>query len=146
MNLSENGIIIRRTSESDLRQVYLLSHEEPLSVNIPFPVSPENLAEIFADKNTIHFTAVRKKKVLGFVSCSVKGSESEINWIFVAPKLRRKSIGSSLLARSMEELKHKGAAKLKVSLMHQPDNSDGFFSNIGFSVEKTFNELGKIIL
>lgn len=146
MNLSEKGIIIRKTVESDLPQIYAEGAAEPLFMNLPFRFNAENLADNFAANNSISFSVVRKKKILGFIIGSSEGDVSTIHWIMVKDKFRRAGIGKELLKRFIDESKKSAAEKFSIALFRNSAESVKFFTDNGFSVEKNFVELSLKLL
>jgi len=141
MNLSEKGIIIRKTVEPDLPQIYSHGSSEPLFQNLPFAFNPENLTEIFSLENSICLTAARKKKVLGFIIGSLKNEESAVHWIMVKDKLRKTGIGKELLKQYIEASKKDGAQNFLIDVFKNNPESVKFFTGNGFSIENTFIKL-----
>lgn len=141
MKLSEKGIIIRKTIEADLPQIYTEGAIEPFFKNLPYRFNAENLAEIFASYNSICFSAVRKKKVLGFIAGSAEGEVSSVSWIMVKDKFRRAGIGKELLKRFIDESKKSGTEKFLIALLKNSVESVKFFTDNGFIVNESFIEL-----
>ncbi len=145
MNLSEKGIIIRETIEADLPQIYSYVICNPLMMELPFPPGAENLAEIFASKNSICYTAVRKKKVLGFIIGSEKDNQSRIHWMMVRDKLRKSGIGSELLKQFIDNSGTQNGDKYLVAISGNSPESVKFFTGKGFNVKENFVELHRKI-
>jgi len=145
MNLSEKGIIIRQTIESDLPQIYSCCTGDPLIERLPFPPGAENLAEIFASQNSICYTAVRKKKVLGFIIGSETDNQSRIHWMMVKDKLRKSGIGSELLKQFIDNSGTQNREKYLVAISGNSPESVKFFTGKGFSVKENFVELHRKI-
>ena len=146
MKLSEKGIIIRKTVEADLPQIYAEGEIEPLLLNLPFRFNAENLADSFASYSSICFSAVRKKKILGFIIGSAEGDVSTVSWMIVKDKFRRAGIGKELLERFIDESKKASAEKFSVAVFRNSADSVKFFTDNGFSVEKNFVELSLKLL
>jgi len=141
MKLSEKGIIIRKTIENDLRQIYLSGKNDPeFSASLP-GWSANYLAEIFTDENSVYFSAVRKKKVLGFISGGVKGRDSFIQSVIVNEKFRKSGIGTELITKFIEFSKKKGAENFFIAVFKNNPHSVKFFTDNGFSVKDTFIEM-----
>ena len=141
MKLSEKGIIIRKTVEADLPQIYAEGAIEPLLMNLPFRFNAENLADNFASYSSICFSAVRKKNVLGFIIGSAEGGVSTVSWMMVKDKFRRAGIGKELLKRFIDESKKSGTEKFLIALFKNSAESVNFFTDSGFIVNESFIEL-----
>lgn len=141
MKLSEKGIIIRKTIEADLPQIYAEGVVEPSFMNLPFRFSAKNLADNFASNNSISFSAVRKKKILGFIIGSSEEDVSTVHWIMVKDKFRRAGIGKELLLRYIDESKKSAAEKFSIALFRNSTESVKFFTDNGFIVNESFIEL-----
>lgn len=145
MTLSERGIIIRKTSESDLRQIYLTGIAEPVFAELPLAFSAENLAEIYSSDNSVCCTAVQRKKVLGFIIGSVQGDSSEIHWFMVKEKLRKNGIGSELLNQFLYHSKKHGASHFSTAVLKNSSDAVRFFRGREFTEEEGFVELRRKI-
>jgi len=145
MKLAEKGIVIRKTVEEDLHQIYSEGKDEPSFSSLPFEFTPENLAEIFASQNSICFTAVRKKKVLGFIIGSVKDDESRIHWLMVKEKFRKAGIGEELIKSYIEISKNSGAENFLIAVFKNISETVKLFNNNGFSIKESFVEPDKKI-
>jgi len=141
MKLSEKGIIIRKSIEDDLPQIYSLWISESPMNNLSYRFTPENIADIFASDNSVYFSAVRKKKVLGFVIGSVQNSDARIHWMLVKHNFRNSGIGSELLNRFIEISEKKCAAKFLTAVLENNKESEIFFANRDFTVKETMVEL-----
>lgn len=134
MNLAEKGIIIRKTTEGDLRGIYLSAHgnQEFSSFNLD-----ENyLADLFMSENSIMYSAVRKKKILGFITGKAAGSSLIIETIFVTEKFRRGGIGSALLDKFESRLKKTGASDIHFEVKGENSGLAEFFVRRGFTRER----------
>lgn len=145
MTLSERGIIIRKISESDLRQIYLTGIEEPVFADLPFTFSAENLAELFASDNSICCSAVQRKKILGFIIGSVQNGSSRIHWIMVKEKLRKNGIGSGLLDRYIHLSKKQNAGDILIAVSKNVPETIKIFTNREFTTEEGLTELRRKI-
>lgn len=133
MNLAEKGIIIRKTAESDLREIYLSSAENPELRSCGF--TAEHLADLFASEESIMFSAVRKKRVLGFITGSLREGEAEVETVFVREKFRGSGIGSSLIENFIRRAKKCGADNFFIAVHEKNANSIKFFRGNGFTAE-----------
>jgi len=136
MKLFEKGIIIRKTIEEDLPQIYAAGRNMEELVNSPFTFSAENLADIFASDSSICYTAARKKKVLGFIACSIKDDQSIIRWIMVNKNLRHAGIGTALLTQCIEKTKKTGIENFLIEVSENND-SVKLFTGYGFNLKET---------
>ena len=143
MNLSERGITVRRTIEADLRQIYELGSGEPCFKDLTFAFNAENLAEIFASENSICCTAVRKKKVLGFIAGYAADGVSRIRWITVKETFRKAGIGNELLALYREISGIRGARNFLIDVFKNSPGTVKFFTGRGFTVKEDYVELYK---
>ncbi len=141
MSLSEKGIIIRKTIEADLPQIYSIGKNETLLSELPYPLNSDNMAEIFSSLNCISFTAVRKKKVLGFIIGTVKDNQSRIHWMMVKENFRRAGIGGELLKFFMENSKKNRADDFLIAVFKNDPYAVNFFTKYGFSLKENFAEL-----
>lgn len=141
MKLFEKGIIIRKTAEADLKQIYAEGMNEPLFLNMSFAFTAENLAVIFASDKSICFTAARKKKILGFIIGSVENNESVIHWMMVKEKLRGAGIGQEMLKQYIETSKKNAALNFLITVSKNNTESVKFFTGYGFSGEDTLVQL-----
>lgn len=141
MNLGDKGIIIRKTAEGDLREIYLLAHGNPEFSSINFD---ENyLADLFISENRIMYSAVRKKKVLGFITGKDAGSSLKIDTIFVSERLRRAGIGSALLEKFESRLKKTGSSEINFAVNEKNSDLAEFFISRGFTCERGTVNLSK---
>ena len=145
MNLSEKGIIVRKTIEADLAQIYSTGIAEPFFKDLPFVFSAENIADIFAMENSICFTAVRKKKVLGFIAGSVKDRRSQIHWMMVKDTFRKAGIGEELLKQYLESSKKYGAVDFLIAVLKNSPEPVKFFESRDFTIKENFVELHRKI-
>jgi ribosomal protein S18 acetylase RimI-like enzyme len=136
MKLSDKGIIIRKTIEEDLPQIYSAGRNQEELANSPFTFSAENLADIFASDSSICYTAARKKKVLGFIACSIKDDESIIRWIMVNKNFRHAGIGKALLTKCIEASNKTGIENFLIDVLENND-SVKFLSGSGFNLKET---------
>lgn len=138
MKLSERGIIIRKTTEGDLRGIYLLARSLPERESrlLTAPV----LAEIFMSQKYIACSAVRKKKVLGFIAGRVDNGEAHIEQLMVDPIFRGSGIGSALLDSFCGSAKKEGADNFFIAVYEENPESTEFFLRRGFSI------CGKLLL
>lgn len=143
MNLTERGIIIRKTAEGDLPQIYSSGIEEPAFSDMPFAFNAENLADIFASDNSVCYSAVRKKKVLGFIIGSIEDGASRVYWMMVKEKFRKAGIGKEMLKLYIEFSKKHGAADFLIAVFQNNHDSVKFFTENGFSVKEDFIRLQK---
>ncbi len=130
MKLSEKGIIIRKTSEADLRSIYLSVYNNPLFISAEF--NAEIIADLFMSDNSIMFTAVRKKKVLGFIAGKSDRENSFIKYIFVNDKFRGSGIGSALIENFVIRGKKILSRNFFIALSGCTIESLNFYCNRGF--------------
>ena len=135
MNLSEKGIIIRKTAESDLSQIYSQGLNDPAFAELHFTLTPENLADIFASENCICLSAVRKKNVLGFIIGSVNQAESKVHWMTVKENFRKAGIGTELLKLYTNLSKKYGADHFLIAAFKNNPQTVNFFIKNGFTEE-----------
>jgi len=141
MKLSEKGIIIRKTVEEDLPQIYAEGRNESQFKKLAFLFTAENLAEIFASPDSICFTAVRKKKVLGFILGSVDENESLVRWMMVRKKFRKAGIGKEMLKLYMDAAEKTGVNNFIIDVFKSNTESVEFFTKNGFNLNENFIEL-----
>jgi ribosomal protein S18 acetylase RimI-like enzyme len=141
MKLSEKGIIIRKTVEDDLPQIYAEGMNESQFSKLTFLFTAENIADIFASADSICFTAVRKKKVLGFILGSVKEKDSFLCWIMVKDKFRRAGIGKELLKMYVKVAEKSGVKEFIIDVYKNNAESVKFFTDNGFEMIENFIEL-----
>ncbi len=130
MSLAEKGIIIRRTIETDLRSIYLAATEtkEFCSDNL----TADRLADLFASDNSILYSAVRKKNLLGFILGNVKGEGAFVEKIFVKEKFRTCGIGSLLLEKFLLGSKKAGSDIFFIALPAENLQALNFLIERGF--------------
>lgn len=145
MNLTEKGIYIRDTAESDLPQIFSLGEKDVLFAGLSSAWNPDNLLSVFASEKPVCITALRSKKVIGFIIGSVAGGESTISWIMVKSTLRRAGIGSELLKLFTESSKKNGSEKFLTAALPYNHDSLKFFEKNGFSQTVKFVELTREI-
>ena len=131
MKLSERGIIIRKTAEEDLRGIYLLSRSLPERESRV--LTAPALAEIFMSKKYIACSAVRKKRVLGFIAGGVDNGKVHIERLIVDPIFRGSGIGSALLDYFCGSAKKEGADNFFIAVYEETPESTEFFLARGFS-------------
>ena len=141
MKLSEKGIIVRKTIEDDLPQIYAAGVGEHELKNLPFEFNAENLADIFASDRSISYSAVRKKKVLGFIIGSINGTESKIHWMMVKDNFRKSGIGKELLMIYLDKSKKLNVSGFSTFAADNKSGSLNFFYSCGFTREKTLVKL-----
>jgi ribosomal protein S18 acetylase RimI-like enzyme len=81
--------------------------------------------------------------IIGFISFYSQKDEARIGWIGVKPDLRRKGIGTKLLAKVEKELKIIGAKAMRVETVGETNpqykpykETVKFYQTCGFEVEK----------
>ena len=136
MKLSDRGIIIRKTIEEDLSQIYAVGKNYDALINLPFAFNAENLADIFASDSSGCYTAARKKKVLGFIAWSIKDNESILRWVMISKNFRRAGIGKALLTRCIEESEKYGVNSFLIEVLDNNDSTK-FFTGSGFNLKET---------
>lgn len=141
MNLEVKGITIRKTVESDLRQIYTMGLTELPLQETRMTFDAENLAELFTSERVIALTAIRGKKVLGFIIGSITGNKCRIEWFIIIEKLRKKGIGTKMLHLFTESVKKFGVEHFFIALFVNNSESVNFFNKRGFSVKNTFSDL-----
>jgi len=131
MSFSEKGIIIRRTQESDLRGIFLAISEAPeFSQNT---LTAENLADIFSSGNSVMYSAVRKKHLIGFITGTIKGDKAVIEAAYVKDKFRGLGIGTSLLENFIKRSKKSGSESFLIAITGENKKAITFFSSRGFT-------------
>jgi len=130
MSLSEKGIIIRRTLESDLRSIYLAVSE--ISVLTADALTADSLADLFASDSSVMYSAVRKKQLLGFILGTVKENDAVIEKFFVKEKFRNCGIGSLLLEKFSLRSKKAGSCNFLIALHIENIQTLNFFIKRGF--------------
>lgn len=145
MAFSDRGIVFRKTTESDLPQIYSDGINELNFKKIYQPFNAENLAGLFASENSVCLTAVRKKKVLGFMLGSIESKKSSIYWFMVKERYRKTGIGKELLKLFMEVSKKRGAEKFFIAVPQSNDESFNFFTGNEFFEAETYKVLHKNI-
>lgn len=86
--------------------------------------------------------AERAGKIVGAVMAGYEGHRGWINYLGVAPALRRSGLGRRLMDEAERRLRAAGCPKLNLQV--RPDNRDviAFYESIGFAVEGAVS-LGK---
>ncbi|HPJ42950.1 MAG TPA: GNAT family N-acetyltransferase [Spirochaetota bacterium] len=130
MSLAEKGIIIRRTVESDLRNIYLtVSGTAEFSSG---DLTADRLADLFMSDSSVLYSAVRKKHLLGFILGNVQGGNAFVEKIFVKEKFRRCGIGSLLLEKFSLHSKKAGSKNFFIALPAENMETLNFFIKRGF--------------
>lgn len=141
MSLAEKGIIIRKTSEGDLREMYLISSDNREFHSVEF--NPDYLAELFLSENRIMYSAVRKKKILGFITGRIAGGAARLETIYVREKFRRADIGSALIEKFFSCAKKNGAIDISAAVHGDNTPLIKFMESIGFAAESCTLNLRK---
>lgn len=142
MSLSEKGIIIRRTLESDLRSIYLAASE--IAESTTDDLTADRLADLFTSDNSVMYSAVRKKHLLGFILGEVREDDVVIEKFFVKEKFRNCGIGAILLEKFLLQSKKTGSGNFRIALHAENIQSLNFFIKRGFvQSDKTINLLKK---
>ncbi len=141
MSLQEKGIIVRKTSGNDLRGIYLYATGNPEFSSVEF--TADYLAELFASENRIMYTAVRKKKVLGFITGRIAGGTARLETIYVNEKFRRAGIGSALLEKFTARAKRNDAGDIVFSAPGDNTPLIKFMENSRFAAESSTLNLRK---
>lgn len=86
--------------------------------------------------------AERAGQIVGVVMAGYEGHRGWINYLGVAPALRRSGLGRRLMDEAEQRLRAAGCPK--INLQVRPDNRDviAFYESIGFAVEGAVS-LGK---
>lgn len=130
MSLAEKGIFIRKTLECDLRSIYLaVSEISGLDSDV---LSADHLAELFASENSVMYSAVRKKQLLGFITGNIKRDEAAVETIYVKDKFRSIGIGSTLLEKFLTSSKKTGSLNYLISVHEENQKALNFFLSRGF--------------
>jgi ribosomal protein S18 acetylase RimI-like enzyme len=92
------------------------------------------LAETLADEDALFLIAEESEEVLGFAE-SVLGEETEsgdVLWLHVDPAARGGNIGTELLERTREELRERGAERLRGMVLEDNREGNDFYERFGF--------------
>jgi ribosomal protein S18 acetylase RimI-like enzyme len=130
MSLAEKGIIVRRTLETDLRSIYLAASETKKFC--PGNLTAERLADLFASENSVLYSAVRKKNLLGFILGTARENDAVIEKFFVKEKFRHSGIGSLLLEKFLLSSKKTGSYNFFIALPAENREALNFLTKRGF--------------
>ncbi len=144
MKLADKGIIIRKTVEEDLPQIYSAGISEPSFQFLPLAFNTGNLADRFASDKSILYSAVRKKKVMGFIIGSVNGTESTIHWMMVKETFRKAGIGKELLRLYLNKSEKFSTNEFLITVSDNKTDALDFFTSKGFTLNNTSFRLKKI--
>jgi ribosomal protein S18 acetylase RimI-like enzyme len=92
----------------------------------------------------LFFVAVDGDAVVGTIMAGYDGHRGWIYSVAVAPSHRRQAIGSRLVAHAERALACKGCMKINLQILEGNDSVVGFYSSLGYSVEKRIN-MGKLM-
>ncbi len=135
-----NGISVRTAGINDLSAIYELGKENFIMEDLKLPWTPENIAEIFQAEG-ITLVLVRNKKVHGFITGTVSGTDARIHWMVVSEKFRKKGLGKELVKIFMKEAKEAGSLHFFVDLNKKNVDTIIFFNKIKFTDNGRFIEL-----
>lgn len=92
----------------------------------------------------LFFVAIAGAVVVGTVMAGYDGHRGWIYSVAVSPSHRRQGVGSRLVSRAERVLTSKGAVKINLQIMEGNESVTGFYSSLGYSVEKRVS-MGKRI-
>jgi|SRR6266850_1803001 len=84
----------------------------------------------------LFFVAMANNAVVGTVMAGYDGHRGWIYSVAVSPSHRRQGIGSRLVSHAELVLTSKGAVKINLQVMEGNESVTGFYSSLGYSVEK----------
>jgi ribosomal protein S18 acetylase RimI-like enzyme len=92
----------------------------------------------------LFFLAVSGDTVVGTLMAGYDGHRGWIYSVAVSPSHRRRGIGSNLVSHAEGALIARGCVKINLQIMEGNESVSGFYSSLGFSVEKRIS-MGKPI-
>lgn len=84
----------------------------------------------------LFFVALADMAVVGTIMAGYDGHRGWIYSVAVAPPYRRQGIGSRLVSQAERALTGKGCMKINLQIMEGNESVAGFYSSLGYSVEK----------
>lgn len=93
----------------------------------------------------LFFVAVEDSAVVGTIMAGYDGHRGWIYSVAVSPSHRRQGIGSRLVAHAERALTARGCVKINLQIMEGNESVAGFYSSLGYSVEKRVS-MGKRVL
>ncbi len=102
-HFKENSIVIREMEVGDLEEVFWIERD-----SFSLPWSKEALKKEIENKNSLCLVADTDNTVSGFIMAKAVLDEAEILEFAVKKDLRKKGIGTSLLAALLAGLKQRG--------------------------------------
>ena len=92
----------------------------------------------------LFFVAMIGDVVVGTIMAGYDGHRGWIYSVAVSPSHRNQGIGSGLVSHAEDALTSKGAVKINLQIMEGNESVAGFYSSLGYSVEKRVS-MGKRI-
>ena len=115
---------------SELLEFYMLANPHSNSESIE-----KWTLDTIRENPDLCYVAEVQGRVIGGVSALMRDKEiGIIDDLAVAPKYQRKGIGSKLLKKAMEELRHKGAEIIALKIHYLCSDSIPFYYKHGFRI------------
>jgi ribosomal protein S18 acetylase RimI-like enzyme len=112
--------------------------------------APHNQPSLAIDKkiavrDELFFVAIAEEQVIGTVMAGYDGHRGWIYSVAVAPKHRRRGVGSQLVRHAERALINKACVKINLQIMEGNESVTAFYASLGYSIEKRIS-MGKRIL
>ncbi len=139
-----NGIIITPYTDTIHRKQVVALWETIFGYE-----APHNQPGLAIDKkievhDELFFVAVADSAVVGTIMAGYDGHRGWIYSVAVAPSRRNQGIGSRLVSHAERALTSLGCVKINLMILEGNEGVVGFYSKLGYSVEKRVN-MGKRI-
>ena len=111
--------------------------------------TPHNKPALSIDKKIevndgLFFVAVDDQAVVGTIMAGYDGHRGWIYSVAVSPSVRRRGIGSQLVAHAERALIGKGCVKINLQIMEGNERVTAFYESLGYQVEKRVNMAKRI--
>lgn len=134
--------VIREMKAGDYQEAFALWQEDE-GIGLSNADSEANIQRFLARNPALSFVAVHNGKIVGTILCGHDGRRGYIYHLFVAEHHRKKGVGRSLAAKSLERLKEEGIDKCHLFVFTRNELGRNFWVNTGWTLREDIVVMSK---
>lgn len=127
MTLDLRELEIGRLIHRDMPEVLEIE-----SQSFDFPWTEEDFIRYLRQRNTIGMVAECKERVVGFMVYELHKSRLHVLNFAVRPELRRRGVGSRMIAKLVSKLSHQRRDQIQLEVRESNLDAQLFFRRMGF--------------
>ncbi len=107
--------------------------------------SEDGISRFLMRNPSTSFVAIENGLVVGVILCGHDGRRGYIYHLSVHPDQRRKGLGSSLVTRVIESLRHEGITKVACVVFSHNKTGNSFWDSMGFPLREDLLYRNRVI-